>query len=138
MPLYEYECEACGQRFEVIRKFSDPPLDVCRQCGQGPIRRMPSSPAIQFKGSGFYITDYPKTGAAAGRGDKRSSEEKQDAKSDAAASDKGSTASEKSDSTKSDSAGSSGTAAKPDAPPKSAPTAKPSTSPAPANKSKKD
>ena len=60
MPLYEYECEACGQRFERIQKFSDPNPDACPNCGKGPIRKMPSSPAIQFKGSGFYITDYAK------------------------------------------------------------------------------
>jgi putative FmdB family regulatory protein len=58
MPLYEYECDACGQRFEVIQKFSDPPTDVCRVCGRGPVRKLLSSPAIQFKGSGWYITDY--------------------------------------------------------------------------------
>jgi putative FmdB family regulatory protein len=63
MPLYEYECDACGQRFEVIRKFSDPPIDVCRKCGKGPVRRLQSSPAIQFKGSGWYITDYAKKSA---------------------------------------------------------------------------
>src|SRR5688572_27011371 len=63
MPLYEYECEACGQRFELIRKFSDPPLDVCALCGKGPVERQQSSPAIQFKGSGFYITDYARKGA---------------------------------------------------------------------------
>jgi putative FmdB family regulatory protein len=62
MPLYEYECEACGQRFEVIRKFSDPPLDVCTLCGKGPVGRLQSSPAIQFKGSGWYITDYSQKG----------------------------------------------------------------------------
>jgi putative FmdB family regulatory protein len=60
MPLYEYQCEACGSRFEKIRKFSDPPLEVCEKCGKGPIVKLLSSPAIQFKGSGFYITDYPK------------------------------------------------------------------------------
>ena len=60
MPLYEYECESCGRRFEVIQKFSDPPADVCRHCGSGPVRRLLSSPAIQFKGSGWYITDYAK------------------------------------------------------------------------------
>lgn len=61
MPLYEYECEACGERFEVIHKsFSDPAPDACRKCGKGPITRQMSSPAIQFKGSGFYITDYAK------------------------------------------------------------------------------
>ena len=60
MPLYEYQCDACGERFEVIRKFSDPPLTVCARCGQGPIERLLSSPAIQFKGAGWYITDYAK------------------------------------------------------------------------------
>jgi len=60
MPLYEYQCEACGTRFEKIRKFSDPPIDVCPTCGKGPVKKLPSSPAIQFKGSGFYITDYAK------------------------------------------------------------------------------
>jgi putative FmdB family regulatory protein len=62
MPLYEYECDACGQRFEVIRKFSDPPLDACTLCQKGPVRRLLSSPAIQFKGTGWYITDYAQKG----------------------------------------------------------------------------
>lgn len=62
MPLYEYECDACQKRFERIHKFSDPPIDVCPNCGKGPVRKLPSSPAIQFKGSGFYITDYAKKG----------------------------------------------------------------------------
>ncbi len=60
MPLYEYQCDACSERFEAIRKFSDPPLDVCEKCGKGPIQRLISSPAFQFKGSGWYITDYAK------------------------------------------------------------------------------
>src|SRR5215510_15786864 len=60
MPLYEYECEACGSRFEKIQKFSDPPADVCAKCGKGPVHKLLSSPAIQFKGSGWYITDYKK------------------------------------------------------------------------------
>ena len=64
MPLYEYECEACGRRFELIRKFADPPVEVCTLCGKGPVNRLFSSPAIQFKGSGFYITDYAKKGEA--------------------------------------------------------------------------
>ena len=62
MPLYEYECDACGRRFEVIQKYSDAPVEVCRECGKGPVRRLFSSPAIQFKGSGWYITDYAKKG----------------------------------------------------------------------------
>ena len=65
MPLYEYECDACGHRFEKIQKFSDPLEDTCPTCG-GHVHKLISSPAIQFKGSGFYITDYPKgdTGSA--------------------------------------------------------------------------
>ena len=59
MPLYEYECEACGNRFERIQKFSDPLVDVCPACN-GPVKKLLSSPAIQFKGSGWYITDYAK------------------------------------------------------------------------------
>ena len=64
MPLYEYECEACGRRFEQIRKFSDPPVDVCPHCGERSVRKLLSSPAIQFKGSGWYITDYARKNAA--------------------------------------------------------------------------
>jgi len=59
MPLYEYECDTCGHRFEKIQKFSDPIEDKCPKCGN-PVRKLISSPAIQFKGSGFYITDYAK------------------------------------------------------------------------------
>jgi putative FmdB family regulatory protein len=59
MPLYEYECDACGHRFEKIQKFSDPLENACPTCG-GHVHKLMSSPAIQFKGSGFYITDYPK------------------------------------------------------------------------------
>ena len=59
MPLYEYECDACGHRFEHIQKFSDPRVEKCPVCA-GPVRKLVSSPAIQFKGSGWYITDYAK------------------------------------------------------------------------------
>jgi putative FmdB family regulatory protein len=74
MPLYEYECEAeNGRRFEIIQKFSDEPLTVCPTCG-GKVRRLISSPAIQFKGSGWYITDYArKSGTDAGRKDSKDS-----------------------------------------------------------------
>jgi putative FmdB family regulatory protein len=57
MPLYEYECDACGHRFETIQKFSDAPVETCPTCG-GAVHKVLSSPAIQFKGSGWYITDY--------------------------------------------------------------------------------
>jgi putative FmdB family regulatory protein len=78
MPLYEYECEN-GHRFELIRKFADPPLDACPTCG-AKARKLISSPAIQFKGSGFYITDYAKKdSAAAGRTSESEKSDKADA-----------------------------------------------------------
>jgi len=64
MPMYEYECAACGHRFERIQKFSDPPVDECPNCGERKVQKLVSSPAIQFKGSGWYINDYAKKGAA--------------------------------------------------------------------------
>jgi putative FmdB family regulatory protein len=77
MPLYEYECDVCENRFEKIQKFSDPLEDTCPKCG-GHVHKLMSSPAIQFKGSGFYITDYPK-------GDKGSAPKSDGGKSDKAA-----------------------------------------------------
>ena len=77
MPLYEYECDACGHRFEKIQKFSDPLEDTCPKC-EGHVHKLMSSPAIQFKGSGFYITDYPK-------GEKGSAPKSDGGKSDKAA-----------------------------------------------------
>ncbi len=68
MPLYEYVCEGCGQHFELIRKFSDPPVETCVACG-GPVRKLLSSPAIQFKGTGWYITDYARKDRPAKSGD---------------------------------------------------------------------
>jgi putative FmdB family regulatory protein len=62
MPLYEYKCEACEHLFEVIQRFSDEPIAVCPSCGQGPVVKLLSSPAIQFKGTGWYITDYARKG----------------------------------------------------------------------------
>ena len=57
MPLYEYECEKCGEQFEVMQKFSDEPLTAHEKCG-GRVHRLLSAPALQFKGTGWYITDY--------------------------------------------------------------------------------
>ncbi len=65
MPLYEYECDACGHRVEIIQKFSDAPLAKCPVCGE-PVHKLMSSPAIQFKGTGWYITDYAKKGSGDG------------------------------------------------------------------------
>lgn len=59
MPLYEYECKKCGHRFERIQKFSDPMVKKCPECG-GKVEQMVSAPAVQFKGSGWYVTDYAK------------------------------------------------------------------------------
>ena len=59
MPLYEYECKKCGHRFERIQKFSDAMVKKCPECG-GKVEQMISAPAVQFKGSGWYVTDYAK------------------------------------------------------------------------------
>ncbi len=65
MPLYEYECKKCGHRFEKIQKFSDKMVKKCPECG-GQVEQMISAPAVQFKGSGWYVTDYAKKGSSAG------------------------------------------------------------------------
>ena len=62
MPLYEYQCKKCKHRFERIRKFSDKPLKKCPECG-GPVEQLLSAPAVQFKGSGWYVTDYARKGS---------------------------------------------------------------------------
>jgi putative FmdB family regulatory protein len=72
MPLYEYECESCGATFEVIQKFTDHSVDTCRTCG-GKVRRLLSAPAIQFKGTGWYITDYARKGTGGSDKDKADS-----------------------------------------------------------------
>ncbi|MGH9418823.1 MAG: FmdB family zinc ribbon protein, partial [Thermoanaerobaculia bacterium] len=60
MPIYEYQCTQCNDRREVIEKFTEPPYEPCTKCG-GEVRKLASAPAIQFKGSGFYKTDYAST-----------------------------------------------------------------------------
>ena len=87
MPLYEYRCNACGDQFELIRRFSDPPLEACPACG-GSVRKLLSSPAIQFKGSGWYVTDYAKKDKPASETDKgadKTSSASADGKKDSAA-----------------------------------------------------
>jgi putative FmdB family regulatory protein len=84
MPIYEYECEACARRFEAIQKFSDPTIEVCSLCGKGPVRRLLSSPAIQFKGDGWYITDYARKGKTDGKSES-SADKSKTATGDAAA-----------------------------------------------------
>ena len=94
MPLYEYQCEACNHRFERIQKFSDPPIETCPTCG-GAVRKLISSPAIQFKGSGWYITDYAKKSS----GDAKSSGDTKPAASSGTSSTSDSTSSSSSTST---------------------------------------
>ena len=115
MPLYEYRCLECDHQFEVIQKFSDPPVEKCPKCG-GPVRKLMSSPAIQFKGSGWYITDYARKGASGGE-----SKSESGAATDSKASSDKSEKSEKSEKTeKSASASSSESSAKPSASSKAA------------------
>ena len=85
MPIYEYLCEQCGKRFEVLQRLSDAPLTVCDACG-GSLRKLVSAPSFQFKGSGWYVTDYAKgdksAASAAGKADEKG-ESKAEAKGDA-------------------------------------------------------
>jgi len=81
MPLYEYECQKCGLRFDHIQKFSDELLKVHEGCG-GELRKLLSAPAIQFKGTGWYVTDYGREGKP--DSDKRKSDEKSEAKPESA------------------------------------------------------
>ncbi len=67
MPIYEYECDACHKRFEKLQKASDPLLTACPKCG-GAIHKCFSVPAIQFKGSGWYVTDYGRKSGNASSG----------------------------------------------------------------------
>lgn len=91
MPIYEYECEKCGHRVEKIQKFSDPPLETCDKCG-GPVHKMQSAPAFQFKGTGWYVTDYAKSGKT-GTDDKKTDDKKAEpAKSDTSSTTTGSPA----------------------------------------------
>jgi putative FmdB family regulatory protein len=112
MPLYEYACNRCGKRFEVRQKFSDEPVKIHEECG-GDAERLLSTPAFQFKGTGWYVTDYAKSGGgkspsngnadskSEGKGDSKSesksdskSESKSDSKSDSGSASKSETKSE--------------------------------------------
>jgi putative FmdB family regulatory protein len=89
MPLYEYECKKCGHRFEKIQKFSDKMVKKCPECG-GVVEQMISAPAVQFKGSGWYVTDYAKKSTSPGSsggdsGSKDKTEDKSKADSSAKA-----------------------------------------------------
>ncbi len=88
MPLYEYRCETCQKVTERIQKFSDPPMEACPACG-GPVQKLVSSPAFQFKGTGWYITDYARksgngSGKSASSGESDKSEKKESGESEKA------------------------------------------------------
>lgn len=104
MPLYEYECEKCQHRFEKIQKFSDPLVDTCPKCG-GPVHKLMSSPAIQFKGTGWYITDYAKKDStAAGKTGSTNSPGSPDTKSESSSEKNSESSSEKKAAAKTDTA----------------------------------
>ncbi len=95
MPIYEYKCKKCHHTFERIQKFSDPHVKKCPDCG-GPVEQVLSAPAVQFKGSGWYVTDYAKksgtSASSSSNGESGDSASKKDDKKET-----------KSDSTKSES-----------------------------------
>ena len=86
MPLYEYQCKKCSHRFERIQKFSDPHVKKCPECG-GAVEQVISAPAVQFKGSGWYVTDYGKGGSSSG-GSKNGESGKSDKSEDKSSSEK--------------------------------------------------
>ena len=106
MPLYEYECKKCHHRFEKIQKFSDPHMKKCPDC-RGPVALVISAPAVQFKGSGWYVTDYPKksSGSSSSSSDNESSKDsasKDSASKDSASKDSASRDSAKDSASKKD------------------------------------
>ena len=83
MPLYEYRCERCGKKTEVIQSYSEKPLKICPHCGKPGLKKLLSAPAIQFKGTGWYVTDYAgKKGAEPAKESGESAAEKKDKKSE--------------------------------------------------------
>jgi putative FmdB family regulatory protein len=81
VPLYEYECKKCGHRFERIQKFSDKPVTRCPECG-GKVEQLLHAPAVQFKGSGWYVTDYARKSSAPASSEGPKSEAKSDSKAE--------------------------------------------------------
>lgn len=82
MPIYEYECLQCGKKTELLQRMDEAPLASCPQCG-GPVRKLLSAPAVQFKGSGWYVTDYAgKKGGGSSAKSEGTSESKSETKSE--------------------------------------------------------
>ncbi len=102
MPIYEYLCNDCNERSESIQSFSDAPLTVCPKCG-GTLRKLISSPAVHFKGSGFYKTDYPSASSKANTKSESKGDSKSDSKSESKSESSSETKSETKTETKSES-----------------------------------
>jgi putative FmdB family regulatory protein len=119
MPIYQYKCENCDEQFDVIQKFADEPLTVHAKCG-GAVHRMMTAPAFQFKGTGWYVTDYANKSSAPSEGKsgegnsgKDSAESKGDSKTDSKTETKAETKSETKSESKSDSSSAAPAAATP-------------------------
>lgn len=84
MPIYEYACSQCHRTFEVLQKFSDPPLEKCIICNREPVKKLISASAFVLKGAGFYVNDYPSTNSKNGSEPKKesNSEKKSESKSE--------------------------------------------------------
>jgi putative FmdB family regulatory protein len=82
MPLYEYACDRCGKTFEVMQKFADEPLTIHENCG-GKVERLLSAPALQFKGTGWYVTDYARNNGGSANGSGAKTEAKTESKTEA-------------------------------------------------------
>jgi putative FmdB family regulatory protein len=95
LPIYEYECKKCGHRFEKIQKFSDPPEKKCPKCG-GKLEKVITAAAVQFKGSGWYVTDYGRKGSSGSSSS--SKHESSDSKAESSTSNSESKSESKSDS----------------------------------------
>jgi putative FmdB family regulatory protein len=85
MPIYEYRCSKCGETFEIIQKISDPLLKKHKGCG-GSLTKLISAAGFQFKGTGWYVTDYARKGKPGGESEKSESSKKTDTSKDSSTS----------------------------------------------------
>jgi putative FmdB family regulatory protein len=102
VPLYEFECEKCHHRFEKIQGFSDPDPEKCPKCGANKVHRLLHAPAVQFKGSGWYATDYKKAGATSSKSETSASGASSDSSSSGSTDSKSASKSETKTEAKSD------------------------------------
>ncbi len=112
MPIYEYKCENCGEVFEVRQNYSDEPVTVHEKCG-GRVEKLISAPSFNFKGSGWYVNDYPKGGNGAKKGESEGKSTTDSGKSASESTTKSDSAAKSSETKTSDSSSSSTTTTKP-------------------------